>query len=403
MRIKIYLLLFIIFSSEISAQNGVINSYFANRKLRESISYVNGILDGTCYYFYENGNLKEEKTFSKGRMNGWWISYFDSGLKSQEVYTRDGIRDGLMKIFYDNGALKEVRTYEAGKLVKHVQLDYDSLYVAPLEAYAGNRQKELRRNRDLFLCEVETCPRPAGGMEAVQENLTYPEYAKLYGLEGKVSLIATIGIRGEVKDVKLVKGIGLGCDEAAIEAVKNTKFLPGAEGQTAVEAKVIFNVEFKLDEADKQKLLQPGQQLTQENTALRKILDESLGVQGSSSSESISEDVKEPQAEPIPTGENYSCNVDVCPKPKGGLGAILKNLVIPQTVKRLELKGEVVVEADVDIYGLVRDTYVKSGIGHGADIAAEVAILSTEFEPGMSNGEPVRTKVEIIVPINPDE
>ena len=403
MRIKNYLLLLILICSEIPAQNGVINSYFANRKLRESISYVNGILDGTCYYFYENGNLKEEKTFSKGRMNGWFISYFDSGLKSMEVYTRDGVRDGLMKIYYENGALKEVRTYEAGKLVKHVQLDYDSLYVAPLEAYAGNRQNELRRNRDLFLCEVETCPRPAGGMEAIQANLVYPEYAKLYGLEGKVSLIATIGIRGEVKDVKLVKGIGLGCDEAAIEAVKKTKFLPGAEGESAVEAKVIFNVEFKLDEADKQKLLQPGQQLTEENTGLRKYLEDSPQATASSSSDSNSERTVKPQPEPEITRENFTCNVEVCPKPKEGLSGILKNLIIPQTAKRLKLKGEVVVEADVDIYGLVRDTHVKSGLGHGADIAVEVAILSTEFEPGMSNGEPVRTKVEVIVPISPEE
>lgn len=395
----IFILFFLL--SEISAQNGVINSYYSNRKLRESISYVNNILDGTSYYFYENGNLKQEKTFSKGKLNGWFISYYESGLKKEEIHTSEGIRDGLMKSYFENGALKEVRTYEKGKIIKRVQLDYDSLYVAPLEAYAGNRQKELLRNRDLFLCEVETCPRPAGGMEEILSKLVYPEYAKLYGLEGKVTLIATIGIRGEVKEVKLVKGIGLGCDEAAIEAVKKTKFLPGAVEGSAVEAKVIFNVEFKLNDADKKKILLPGQQLTQENSELREFLKS--GDADKNANELKLQTAGELQKEPVVSRQNFTCSVDVCPKPAGGLSEILKNLVLSQTVKRLELEGEVIVEADVDEYGLVRDTHVKSGIGYGADIAVEVAILSTQFEPGLANGQPVRTNVQVIVPIKPEK
>ncbi|MFH1526879.1 MAG: TonB family protein, partial [Bacteroidota bacterium] len=96
---------------------------------------------------------------------------------------------------------------------------------------------------------------------------------------------------------------------------------------------------------------------------------------------------------------NFECNVDKCPRPIGGLNAILKNLVVPQRVIRLKLEGEVIVEAEVDKYGLVRDTKVLQKMGHGADEAVEVAILNTQFEPGILNGEIVRTSVIVKVPI----
>ncbi len=394
--------LLIIFTPDAFSQNGVINSYYSKGKLRESISFVNNILDGTSYWFYENGNIKEEKTFSAGKLNGWVRHYYQSGLVEEEISLRDGVRDGLMRIFHDNGALKEVRTYEGGRLIKRVQLEYDSLYVASLVEYKGNRQNELRRNRDLFLCEVEICPRPAGGMQAIQDNLVYPEYARMYGLEGKVTIIADVNVRGDVTAVRVVEGLGLGCDEAAVEAVMKTKFLPGANGNVAVGSSVIFKVEFKLSDDDKSKALLPDQQMAENNVALRKYLNPGTDVPITTP-----DDTGDKNTEPAPERKpdvafrtNFTCEVDVCPKPLGGLNAILENLVIPQRVKRLKITGDVTVEADVDQFGLVRDTKVISGIGYGADVAVEVAILSTMFEPGTDDGEPVRTKVTVIVPVN---
>jgi TonB family protein len=398
----ICLLLVFVFASEVLSQNGVINSYYSKRKLRESISYVNNILDGTSYWFYQNGNVKEEKTYSAGKLNGWLRYYYESGLVKEEISVRDGIRDGLMRIFYDNGALKEVRTYEGGRLIKRVQLDYDSLYVASLDEYKGNKQTELRRNRDLFLCELETCPRPAGGMEAIQNNLVYPEYAKMYGLEGKVTIIADVDVQGNVTDTRIVEGLGLGCDEAASEAVLKTKFLPGANGNTAVASTVIFKVEFKLSDEDKNNALLPDQQLVENNAELRKYLnlestqDNITETASDVAPENITEQNQAVLRESI---SNFKCDIDICPNPVGGLNGILQNLVIPQRIKRLKISGDVTVEADVDQYGLVRDTKVISGIGYGADVAVEVAILSTQFNPGMDDNNPVRTNVIVVVPI----
>jgi protein TonB len=67
-----------------------------------------------------------------------------------------------------------------------------------------------------------------GGMKAMREflkqHLRYPKQARQEGLEGTVSLKYTINHLGKVVAVKVVSGLGSGCDEEAIRLVKMLKF-----------------------------------------------------------------------------------------------------------------------------------------------------------------------------------
>ncbi|MBU0559645.1 MAG: TonB family protein [Bacteroidetes bacterium] len=401
---KYFLLLLFLCPIILSAQEGTVKGYYPDGKIKAKLSYVNEILDGTCYYYYHNGNLESEKTFSAGKLNGWVYNFYETGLLMEDYSVQFGIRDGLTKLYYENGGLKEVLSYESGELVKRINIDYDSTYAAPLTAYAkGNKQNSYRKKVDQFICEAEECPQPLGGMEDIMANLVYPEHAKLYGLEGFVTIIATVNELGTVTNTEIVQGLGLGCDEAAIDAVKKTKFLPGANGGRPVTTRVIFKIEFKLGDKIK---ISAGTIVKQQEAPLVRI-SELLETPDESSKIGINEIVphgdlpneEQPKSVEPQVPLNFECNVDKCPRPIGGLNAILKNLVVPQRVIRLKLEGEVIVEAEVDKYGLVRDTKVLQKMGHGADEAVEVAILNTQFEPGILNGEIVRTSVIVKVPI----
>ncbi|MCK7524737.1 MAG: energy transducer TonB [Ignavibacteriales bacterium] len=59
-------------------------------------------------------------------------------------------------------------------------------------------------------------PEPIGGIKAIQEKIVYPEIAKRAGVEGKVYVLAFVDESGTVTDAKIIKGIGAGCDEAAL-------------------------------------------------------------------------------------------------------------------------------------------------------------------------------------------
>ncbi len=93
---------------------------------------------------------------------------------------------------------------------------------------------------------VEKMPTPIGGIEGIQKRIAYPDFAVRVGLEGKVIVRAYVDKNGNVYDVKILKGIGGGCDEAAAEAVMNTRFSPGEQRGKPVKVMVSVPISFKL-------------------------------------------------------------------------------------------------------------------------------------------------------------
>jgi protein TonB len=94
---------------------------------------------------------------------------------------------------------------------------------------------------------VEDMPEIIGGLAALQKNVIYPEIAVRAGVEGKVRVEAIINKFGEVENAKIVKGIGAGCDEAAIEAVMKTKFKPGKQRGKAVKVRLSIPISFVIN------------------------------------------------------------------------------------------------------------------------------------------------------------
>lgn len=94
---------------------------------------------------------------------------------------------------------------------------------------------------------VERMPELIGGIAAVQEKIVYPEIAKLAGVEGRVFVEFIIDEHGNVLNPRIVRGIGGGCDEAALAAVKQVKFRPGMQRGKPVRVRYTLPVMFKLN------------------------------------------------------------------------------------------------------------------------------------------------------------
>ena len=105
--------------------------------------------------------------------------------------------------------------------------------------------KELFPNDDEYLIGAETMPTPVGGMEAVVKKITNMGMIRDVNVNGKVYLLVYINEQGDVDDAKVVKGIGGGCDEAAIEAIKRSKFTPASNGSKKVKVKMTLAIVFK--------------------------------------------------------------------------------------------------------------------------------------------------------------
>ncbi|MGE5499489.1 MAG: energy transducer TonB, partial [Syntrophothermus sp.] len=100
--------------------------------------------------------------------------------------------------------------------------------------------------QDPYLAFAEVMPEPVGGLPAIYKKITYPAIAKSAGLEGKVYVLIFVNESGSVDNVKVIKGIGGGCDEAAIDAVKSIKYTPGKNQGVPVKVKLSLAINFKL-------------------------------------------------------------------------------------------------------------------------------------------------------------
>ena len=98
----------------------------------------------------------------------------------------------------------------------------------------------------------EVSPEPVGGISAIMKNVVYPESAVKANIQGKVVLEATVTENGDVEDVIILKSVNADVDQAAITALKKTKFKPGTMDGQLVKSKVTVPFQFKLNE-DKKK------------------------------------------------------------------------------------------------------------------------------------------------------
>ena len=107
--------------------------------------------------------------------------------------------------------------------------------------------KEEKSEEPTYFIAVEEMPQPIGGIAAIQSKIVYPEIAKRAGVEGRVYVLAFVDRDGNVTKAKILKGIGAGCDEAALKAVEETKFKPGKQRGKPVNVQVSVPVFFKLN------------------------------------------------------------------------------------------------------------------------------------------------------------
>ena len=101
-------------------------------------------------------------------------------------------------------------------------------------------------NEDEFIVSTEVMPEIIGGLVSIQKIIMYPEIAKRAGIEGNVYILAFINEEGNVVNARVTKGIGAGCDEAALDAVKAVKFTPGKQLGKPVKVQITIPIVFKL-------------------------------------------------------------------------------------------------------------------------------------------------------------
>ncbi|MBR9975036.1 MAG: energy transducer TonB [Bacteroidetes bacterium] len=97
-----------------------------------------------------------------------------------------------------------------------------------------------------YLETVEIAPSIVGGLEALSKNVVYPDTAVKTGVQGMVIVRVLISATGRIDKASIERSDSPLLSQAALDAVRGVRFLPGKAGDQPVKCKVMVPVKFRL-------------------------------------------------------------------------------------------------------------------------------------------------------------
>ena len=110
--------------------------------------------------------------------------------------------------------------------------------------------EEKEEATDIVHTIVQESAAPVGGFQAfykfVKNNIKYPKQAKRMGVEGRVYLQFVVDKDGSITEVKVIRGIGAGCDEEAKRVLDDApKWNPGKQRGRPVKQRIVIPILFR--------------------------------------------------------------------------------------------------------------------------------------------------------------
>ncbi len=132
-----------------------------------------------------------------------------------------------------------------------IDIDVDADESTEVEEYVPPEEDEEGIDETEIFTVVESMPEYPGGMGALMrylaENIKYPPLAKESGIQGRVFINFVVEPNGSISNVKVLRGIGGGCDEEAVRVVeKMPKWKPGKQRGKNVRVSYNLPVKFTL-------------------------------------------------------------------------------------------------------------------------------------------------------------
>jgi TonB family protein len=207
------------------------------------------IFEGACTWYHENGKKSTETFFVKGERDGlsrWyyedespqWILQYKKGKK---YYGQHWTKEGKPQLNNGNGIIA-TRDNELPR-TQFIEIK-DSVLLRQFDV--------TDHTQDTVYSVAEVNPMFTGGMEVfnsmLSRSIIYPTAAIAKDVQGKVMIEFLVDQQGDAIDAKVVKGIGSGCDEAALVAFNKQKgWKPATYKGKPVKMRMALPVMFALE------------------------------------------------------------------------------------------------------------------------------------------------------------
>ena len=219
-------------------------------------------------------------------------------------------------------------------------------------------------------CETKECSDNAL-IKYLYEKLKYPEIAKTNGVEGRVYVQFVIDQNGSIYNSKIVRDIGSGCGEAALEVVKsmNNAGVSWQSGlQRGKKVKVLYTLPiiFELDKKRKNNI-DPSTSINKVTDHIYKVVDHM----------------------PLWDGNTTKHSSD-----SALIKYVYDNIKYPELARKNKIEGRVYVQFVIGIDGKVRNSKIVRNIGDGCgeEVLRMVKTMNEGgpfWEPGILDGQKV--------------
>ena len=133
-----------------------------------------------------------------------------------------------------------------------IEIDVEADEETVMQDYIPVEEEEEEEEEAQIFTVVESMPTFPGGdvarIKYLNENIQYPQMARESGIQGRVFVTFVVEKDGSVTDVRVLRGIGGGCDEEAVMVIKNMpKWVPGKQRGKPVRVQFNMPILFKLN------------------------------------------------------------------------------------------------------------------------------------------------------------
>ncbi len=239
----------------------------------------------------------------------------------------------------------------------------DSVAPSAQEETAAPEPTAESSTSDEVYVEVEERP-DCGGIQALTDEIQYPELARKAGIEGRVFVQFIVDEEGAVTEPTISKGVHELLDEAALAAVKALDCEPGKVRGEAVKTKMALPVTFQLpSDSSSTSASRTDQNENGPSVGLDQIVFPKLSPE---------------QQEQIGSGPLFT---------QAARRSLHQGISYPDLVQRAGIDGTVEVSFTLDESGSARNARVTQSVHEALDARALQSVETTTFS--LVNGQDI--------------
>ncbi|SHG48192.1 TonB family C-terminal domain-containing protein [Chryseolinea serpens] len=231
----------------------LVRNYYISGKKQRYAEYLDEALEtahGKMLRYYESGALKEEERWDHGKRVGTQKTYYENGSLQKESRTAAlGAEEVFIHYFSKDGH----ELLPNGKGVINVEINEPGfdVYEEVKDSVTVFAYKVSQITGDTTSVALEKPAEYKGGIKAmsrhIQGRLTYPKEARRKRVSGSVFVSFVIDKKGNVTDVKVVKGVHPALDAVAVAAIASMKpWIPGERLGQVTKSRFVLPIYFRL-------------------------------------------------------------------------------------------------------------------------------------------------------------